>query len=376
MLRKSDKQKFDFYEIQRTIKAYPNAHYYVVYGERSNGKTYSSLNYALERWAKAGEEFAYIRRYAEDIRPKNLSSLFSSHVDNGVISRLTDGKWDGISYSSARFYLNHTDEKGNTWKNEIPIGYAFDINSMEHNKSLSFPKVTTIIFDEFLSRSGYLPNEFVLFTNLISTIVRLRDNVKIIMLGNTVNKTCPYFSEMGLTHVKEQKQDTIDVYHYADSGLEVVCEYTESAKKKGGKPSDVYFAFDNPELKMITSGAWEIAIYPHLTEGYKKKDVVMDFFIEFENELLHGEIISSDSGPYIFIHEKTTPIQDEDNDIIYTDKPDVRWNHMMCMTKQRDKYSLFIMQAMRENKIFYSTNEVGEIVRNYVLWSDSFSIKN
>ena len=63
-------------------------------------------------------------------------------------------------------------------------------------------------------------------------------------------------------------------------------------------------------------------------------------------------------------------------DIIYTDKPDIRWNHMMCLTKQRDKYSLFIMQALRENKIFYSTNEVGEIVRNYVLWSDSFSIKN
>lgn len=374
MLKKS--KSFEFYEIQRTIKAYPNAHYYVVYGERSNGKTYSALNYALERWAKAGEEFAYIRRYAEDIRPKNLSSLFSGHVDNGVISRLTDGRWDGISYGSARFYLNHTDEKGNTWKNDSPIGYAFDINSMEHNKSLSYPKVTTIIFDEFLSRSGYLPNEFILFTNLISTIVRHRDNVKIIMLGNTVNKTCPYFAEMGLSHVKDQKQDTVDVYHYADSGLEVVCEYTESAKKKGGKASDVYFAFDNPELKMITSGAWEIAIYPHLTEGYEKADVVMDFFIEFEDELLHGEIVSSDSGPYVFIHEKTTPIQDEDNDIIYTDKPDIRWNHMMCMTKQCDKYSLFIMQAMRENKIFYSTNEVGEIVRNYVLWSDSFSIKN
>ena len=373
MLKKSE---FQFYEIQRTIKAYPNAHYYVVYGERSNGKTYSALNYALERWAKNGEEFAYVRRWAEDIRPKNLSTLFSGHVENGVISRLTAGRWDGISYGSARFYLNHVDENGATFKSETPIGYAFDINSMEHNKSLSFPKVTTIIFDEFLSRGGYLPNEFILFTNLVSTIVRHRSNVKIIMLGNTVNKTCPYFAEMGLTHVKEQKQDTVDVYHYADSELEVVCEYTESAKKKGGKASDVYFAFDNPELKMITSGSWEIAIYPHLTKGFERKDVIFNFFIEFEDELLHGEVVSNDDGQYIFIHEKTTPIQNEDSDLVYTDKPNTRWNYKMCLTHQNDKYSKFIIKMLRENKIFYSTNEIGEVMRNYVLWSDSFSIKN
>lgn len=369
-------RKFEYYDIQKTIKGYPKAYYYVVYGERSNGKTYSALKYALERWAKNGEEFAYVRRWAEDIRPKYMKSLFSGIVKNGVVSQLTGGKWDGISYGSAAFYLTHTDEKGNVWKSDNPIGYAFDINSMEHTKSIGFPKVTTVIFDEFISRSAYIPNEFILFTNVLSTIIRERDNVKIMMLGNTVNKSCPYFSEMGLKHVKEQKQDTIDVYHYADSGLEVVCEYTESAKAKGGKPSDVYFAFDNPELKMITSGSWEIAVYPHLTEGYNKKDVVLDFFIEFEGELLHGEIVSSNSGPFIFIHEKTTPIQDEDNDLIYTDRPDRRWNHKMCLTKQRDKYSMFIMQALRENKIFYSTNEIGEVVRNYVLWSDSFSIKN
>ena len=375
MLRKSDKH-FDFYDIRHTFKDHPNAHYYVVYGERSNGKTYSALDYALERYAKAGEEFAYVRRYAEDIRPKNLSSLFNGHIENGVVSRLTNDKWSGISYASARFFLNHTDEKGNLWKSDQPIGYAFDINSMEHNKSLSYPKVTTIIFDEFLSRSGYLPNEFILFTNLISTIVRHRNNVRIIMLGNTVNKSCPYFIEMGLKHVKEQLPGTVDVYHYAQSGLEVVCEYTASSAKKGGKNSDVYFAFDNPELKMITTGSWEIAIYPHLLKGHKRKDVVADFFIDFEGELLHGEIVSCDVGQYIFIHEKTTPVQDEENDIIYTDKADTRWNHMMCLTKQRDKFSTFILQCLRENKIFYSTNEVGEIVRNYVLWSDSFSIKN
>ena len=29
-----------------------------------------------------------------------------------------------------------------------------------------------------------------------------------------------------------------------------------------------------------------------------------------------------------------------------------------------------------ENRIFYSTNEIGEVFRNYVMWSDTYSIKN
>lgn len=369
-------KKFEYYDITRLLKSYPDAYYYVIFGERSNGKTYSSLSYALDRYVRAGEQFAYLRRFGEDIRPKNLTNLFSGHVENGFISKLTNGKWSSVNYTRSKFYFSRTDEDGNVEMCEEPIGYAFDLNSMEHYKSTSFPKITTIIFDEFMSRSGYLPNEWILFANSLSTIIRLRDNVKIFMLGNTVNKYCPYFHEMGLKHIKDQKPGTVDVYYYADTNLKVVCEYTGSSAKKGGKASDVYFAFDNPELQMITGGAWEIAVYPHLNVKLRPMDTVFNFFVEFNDELLHGEVISLDSGPFIFIHAKTTPIKKENEDIVYTSKPDERWNYRMCITKQSDKLSMFILKCLRENKIFYSTNEVGEVFRNYVMWSDSFSIKN
>lgn len=369
-------RKFEFYNIRKLLKDYPDAYYYVVFGERSNGKTYSALDYALERYKKNGEQFAYVRRWGEDIRKKNLSNLFSGHAENGRISAIFDDEWNQIHYGSSKFYLEKLTDKGEILRSEENCGFAFDLNSMEHYKSTSFPKVTTIIFDEFMSRNGYLPNEWVLFANTLSTIIRHRDNVKIIMLGNTVNKYCPYFGEMGLNHIKDQRPGTVDVYHYGDSGLTVVTEYTGTSLKHGGKASDVYFSFDNPELKMITGGAWEISIYPHLDIKYRPADVVANFFIKFEEELLHGEIISLDSGPFVFIHRKTTPIKDEDNDIVYTTHPDVRWNYRMCLTKHSDKLSLFIIKCLRENKIFYSTNEVGEVFRNYVMWSDSFSIKN
>lgn len=369
-------RKFKYYEIKETIKAYPNAFYYVIFGERSNGKTYSALSYATERYFKNGEQFAYIRRYGEDIRPKNLGTLFAGHIENGAISAFSRGEWTSVDYSKQRFWAVR-DEDGERILCDSPIGYAFDLNAMEHYKSTSYPRVTTIIFDEFMSRSGYLPNEWILFVNTVSTIVRHRNNIKIILLGNTVNKVCPYFQEMGLTHIKDQKPGTIDLYEYGDSGLQVVCEYTESASKRGGKDSDVYFAFDNPELKMITSGDWEIAVYPHLNVKLRPKDTVANFFIDYSDELLHGEVICRDDlGLFIFLHAKTSPIKDEENDIVYSDRQSERWNYRFGLTRCTDQLSRFIVQCMREGKIFYSTNEVGEVFRNYVMFSDSYNIKN
>lgn len=369
-------KKFKFYDITKLLKDYPSAYYYMVIGERSNGKTYSSLDYALKNYFENGEQFAYVRRYGEDIRKKQLSNLFSGHIENKAIESYSNGEWSSVDYTGSRFRLSRVSDDGSVEYSEEPIGFAFDLNSMEHYKSISFPKITTVIFDEFLSRGGYLPNEFLLFTNTLSTIIRLRKNVKILMLGNTVNKYCPYFGEMGLTHIKDQKQGTVDVYNYSDTGLQVVVEYCASSDKHGGKESDVYFAFDNPQLQMITSGSWEIAVYPHLPTKYKPKDICADFFVLFDGELLHGEIISTGEGlPFVFLHYKTTPLQDDTEDILYSQTPSHLDTHRIGFAKYSDTISKFVMQCIRENRIFYSTNEVGEIFRNYLIWCDSLNIR-
>lgn len=366
-------RKPKYYNIAHLVKDYPEALYYVVFGERSNGKTYSALDYALERFFKYNEQFAYIRRFGEDVKKKNLSTLFDAHLSNGRVSSLSKDKYNSIDYTSSRFTLRNYDEDGKPSEDSPTIGYAFDLSGMEHRKSTSYPLVTTIIFDEFLSRQGYLPNEFVLFMNTLSTIIRDRNNVKIFMIGNTVNKYCPYFAEMGLTHVKEQKAGTTDVYNYADSGLTVAVEYCDPMSKRGGKQSDMYFAFDNPQLKMITTGSWEIALYPHLTEKYRPKDVAFQFFIQFNGDLLHCEIVSTSTQYFMFVHPKTTPIKSDSKDIVYTNKPDQRWNYRTGLTKLRDKLSRVIIQLITENRVFYSDNETGEVLRNYIMWSTQYT---
>lgn len=342
------------------------AYYNVIFGERSNGKTYAVLEYALELYIKNGSQLAIVRRWQDDFKGKRGATMFNAHVENGVVNKLTKGKWTGVTYYSSRWYLSRkVDDK--IEKDETPFAYGFSLSSQEHDKSTSYPLIKTILFDEFLSRQSPLPDEFILFMNTISTIVRQRDDVRIFMLGNTINQYSPYFNEMGLYQVKNMKQGTIDVYTYGDTKLKVAVEYCgESIKAK--KKSDVYFAFNNPKLQMITKGGWELDIYPHLPEKYLPKDIIFTYFILFDREILQCEIISKEDRLFTYIHRKTTPLKDEENDLIFSIDWSNRPNKRRNIRKPIDELGRKILKFYSDEKVFYQDNEVGEVVRNYLQW--------
>lgn len=342
-----------------------NAQYNVIFGERSNGKTYAVLLYALKRYAETGEQAAIIRRWQDDFTGKRGATMFDGIVANGEVRRATNGEWTGIYYWGSRWYLCRYENDKRVIA-EKPFAYGFSISSMEHDKSTSYPEITTILFDEFISRGMYLPDEFVLFMNVISTIVRNRTDVRIFMLGNTVNKYCPYFTEMGLKHVREMSPGNIDIYKYGNSELRVAVEYTANTRK--GKKSDFYFAFDNPKLAMITGGAWEIDIYPHCPVKYKPNEILYTFFIIFAGDTLQCEIIAHDALLFIFIHRKTGDIKYPDTDLVFTPEHSPRANYRRKITKPQTTIEKRIAQMFARDKVFYADNDVGEIVRNYLLW--------
>lgn len=356
------KQKF--YSLKTILSK--DAQYNIIFGERSNGKTYSVLKYGLEKFCKTGEQTAIVRRWSEDFKGKRGATMYQSLVNNHEIEKLTDGKWSDVYYYSGRWYLCKYNEKDERALLEKPIAYGFSLGSMEHDKSTSYPEITTILFDEFLTRTMYLPDEFVLFMNVLSTIIRHRKNVKIFMLGNTVNKYCPYFNEMGLRHIKDMNVGDIDIYTYGNSDLKVAVEYCKPNKQ--GKESDTYFAFDNPKLNMITGGAWEVNIYPHCPIKYAPKDIKFTYFIIFDGEILQCEIIMKDNNNFTFIHRKTSPIKDIEKDLVYSTeyKPLPNWKRKINKptTELEKKIALYFAK----DKVFYQDNDVGEIVRNYLLW--------
>ena len=342
----------------------------MVIGERSNGKTYGCLQYGLERFFKDGSQIAIIRRWEEDFRNKTASTMFDVLIHNRVIEKLSHGKWNGVKYESHRWFMTSTieskDGKRETYIADEPFAYAFALSSEEHYKSSSYPRIRTVIFDEFITRNTYLNDEFIMFTSVLSTIIRLRDDVIIFMLGNTVNKYSPYFKEMGIKNIDKMERGKIDLYTYGDSGLRVAVEFSDFPTEK--KKSNVYFAFNNPKLEMIRSGAWELDIYPHLPVKYKPKDIIYTYFIQFENALLQCEIINIDEMVFTYIHQKTTPIHDNETGIVYSQISNPKPNYRKQITKPTSKIEKFIASFYVKDKVFYQNNDIGEIVRNYLQW--------
>lgn len=360
--RKKDTPKY--YSLDNILSK--NADYNIIFGERSNGKTYAALKYGIERYIKTGEQMAYIRRWREDLRGKRAENLFANHVANGLIEELTDGKFNEVFYLSNKWFLSFYDkDKNKRYPDSTPFCFGFCLSEQEHEKSSSYPNVTTIVFDEFLTRRIYLPDEFMLYMNLLSTIIRQRDNVKVFMLGNTVNKFCPYFQEMGLKNVGVMEQGTIDIYRFGEHGATVAVEYCDTIVKQ--KASNKYFCFDNQNLQMITGGKWELAVYPHLPCKYKPKDVLFVFYIKFNDAILQGNIIQVGDENFCYIHQKTTPIKDEDNSLIYSLEMNGKPNYKRKLISNASYVESQVSRYFATDKVFFQNNEIGEIVRNYLL---------
>ena len=326
-----------------------DATYNVIFGERSNGKTYALLSKCVELYIKDGSQMAYVRRWKEDITGRRASQLFSGVNDNDVVNKLTKGVFTGIHYFAGKWYLCTYDEHGKAIYN-----------------STSYPNIKTVVFDEFLTNKLYLQEEFVAFMNTISTIVRRRTNVKIYMLGNTVNKYCPYFNEMGLNNVPAMEQGTIDLYHYGDSKLVVAVEYCKSTNSDKNSKTNKYFAFDNPKLKMITSGSWELDIYPHLPIKYKPKNILLTYYIDFSDVIYECEVIQVGDVAFTFIHAKTTPIKDPDEYLIYSLESRPEMNYCRSIHSPTNKIQQKILWFFNNDRVYYQNNNIGDAISNYL----------
>lgn len=379
MLRKKKLPKY--YRLDRILKI--PATYYMIISGRNDGKTYAVTEYGLTEYLEKGTQMAIIRRRKEDMVGKRARQMFENLVCNGEgknrVEELSHGEWNDIRYTGGCWYLckRYTDKDGEDQRIDdmTPFAYGFSLTDMEHDKSTAYPKVMTILFDEFMSRNtnglSYLDDEFITFMNVLSSIIRRRKGVKIFMAGNTVNKDCPYFQEMGLKKIRELQPGDIQEYSYGKSNLKVVVEFAQVAPKD--KEVNEYFAFDNPKLSMITGEGevWELGSYPHLPIKYKTKNIIFTYFVIYGEDILQCEIISVGDNLFTYIHRKTTPIKQEDSDLVFSKvwdvRPNFRRNILRPMTKAEQRIGWFF----KNDKVFYQDNDIGDMMWNYIQWCKS-----
>ena len=180
-----------------------------VIGERGLGKTFGAKVAMLKRFLKTGEQFMYVRRYKTEL-DSSLTTFWNDLQNNGFFEDLE------LKVVKSKLLTKFL-------CNGKVCGYAVPLSTSNILKSTAFPKVSTIVFDEYLLASGgtyrYLKNEVNMLLDLIETTFRLRDG-KVIMLGNALNVyASPYFAywDLDLPYGSEFKsyQDGAILVHYA-----------------------------------------------------------------------------------------------------------------------------------------------------------------
>lgn len=347
-----------------------DVHYAMCISERTSGKTFFFQCLAMYQWHKLNWKTVYVKRVAARVTKSQMESMFTATFDK--IPLLTDDVYNAVMYQGMRFYLCYRDEDGTLIrKASEPFMIVLALNVQDDTKSVFNDNSVKIVwFEEFITRERYLHDEFLKFTALISTVVRLRDDCLIAMTANTVNKYCPYFTEMGLYRVKEQPQGTIDIYRYGESKLRVAVEYTAEMEKSGRKkPSNVYFAFDNPRLEMVKTGMWEIANYPHLPFHSKADDIITeDIWVQFKGVTLQGDIRYNENRNMMyarFWQVNKEEINIKDNTVIYTDGTPTCRNYRKFFRRYR-KLDYRLLCLMADDRVYYSDNEAGEIMNNFL----------
>lgn len=150
----------------------------MVLSNRGGGKTFCMTRWAIDDFKKTGRQTVWVRRYQTEIDEMLANGKFFDAVrEYYPMDELTiDGSFGKVN-------------------GEVAI-YFVALSTSRQLKSNNYPLVNKIIYDEFVISKGrvtYLKNEVEVFLDLYETVARMRDNVRAVLLANSISIVNPYF---------------------------------------------------------------------------------------------------------------------------------------------------------------------------------------
>lgn len=175
-----------FYDYDR-ICSY-NAIWNFILTNRGYGKSYGLKKKCIKNFLNKGKQFIYLRRYKTELK------------DNS--------KWfDDISKEFPNVKFKY--EKNTFYINNKPAGFSVALSVSQKLKSVSYPNVTLIMFDEFIVDNSlgnrYLTNEVDACLDFYETVARTRNDVRMFFLGNNISLINPYFSYFNIKPNKNER---------------------------------------------------------------------------------------------------------------------------------------------------------------------------
>lgn len=170
-------------------------------GNRGGGKTIESMRLITSAYIKTGHTSIWLRRWDTELDSTFMDKFFTDPAFTQQFPeydfKTKKSKNGGIGYIKKK--CNETFE---------PFLQFMCLNTALKHKSVPFPSVKYIIFDEFIidrkSNMRYLKNEVFVFLELLQSVMRLRSNVRVLFLGNSLSIVNPYFIYFNIRRLKSE----------------------------------------------------------------------------------------------------------------------------------------------------------------------------
>lgn len=318
---------------------------YLIYGGRNNGKSFQIKETCISE-ACTGNEFIYLRRLEKEVKAKEVERYFPDMN----IQMLTNEAAEQITCYGNEIYFSKLDIDTLRMKRLKKIGYSMFLSGYKSYMSLSYPNVTTIIFEEFFAKKEYNPDEVKELDSILSTVFRGRKG-KLFLLGNPETKVNPHLEAWGLTkQIANQKNGVMSIWQI--NGKLRLCAVRV--------PNIVESEMILSNEEKINKGLWDVEDLPEIRDYYyihKEKIVRVIYDSTFTFSI--DKWVNLDNGKsFVTVHtiDKKKIENIKCDYIINPDKP--KFDLVFGIYNNMDNFS-WVIDAIKENNTLYQSKECG-----------------
>lgn len=344
---------------------------FVAMSKRGTGKTTNMLLKIMLGYVHYGARGEWIRQTYDMIKQTNTKEMFNTILQYGYVEKITKGKYNDVYYKNRAMYFCKT--TGKSKPDEIDINPFLHFCSIDEESilrsSYNSPLSVYIVFDEYQTPCPRLQQEFLSLMNLVSSLRRKRESVRLILLGNTTSPYCHIYHDMDITKIIIKMNPNDKALYTTKRGARIFIEWVDTDKndRKSSEKEKIldneFFGFEG--LNSIVGGGWDIANYPHITKEIdKEKEVIEEFYLHtqiFDLSLLycyHEKI-----GYFVFVRPKLE--RNKHDDIFEFTDSEIDTQYKIKGVGKVYPKCRKLWKLLLDDRFLFTTNDIGELINNY-----------
>lgn len=245
----------------------------MVLSNRGGGKTFHFTRWGIDDFKKTKNQTVWVRRYQTEIDEMLMNGKYFDAVREYYPNdKLTIEGNLGLVNGEVAFYF-------------------IALSTSRQLKSNNYPFVNKIIFDEFIIDKGrvtYLKAEVEVFLDLYETVARTRDNVRAVLLANSVTVVNPYFLFWNIKPDKSKRFYTkgqVCVEFFTDADFVSMKQKSRFGQLvKGTRYSD--YAIENNWLLDNETFIMEKTTKAEFMLGMKYNGIMYGFWVDYSVGLI------------------------------------------------------------------------------------------